>query len=61
MTDFGERKCYEEAMQVETRKKWEKDMNEEMDSLVRNQTQDFVFLPAGKKTLQSKWVYELKE
>ena len=23
MTDYGEPKCYEEAMQVETRKKWE--------------------------------------
>ena len=36
MTNFGEPECYEEAMQVETRKKWEKGMNEEMDSLVRN-------------------------
>ena len=38
MTDSGEPECYEEAMQVETRKKWEQGMNEEMDSLVRNQT-----------------------
>ena len=42
MTDSGEPECYEEAMQVETRKKWEKGMNEEMDSLVRNQTWDLV-------------------
>ena len=36
MTDSGEPECYEEAMQVETRKKWEQGMDEEMDSLVRN-------------------------
>ena len=33
MNDFGEPECFEEAMQVETRKKWEQDMDEEMDSL----------------------------
>ena len=38
MIDSSEPECYEEAMQVETRKKWEHGMNEEMDSLVRNQT-----------------------
>ena len=48
-------------MQVETRKKWEKGMNEEMDSLVRNQTWDLVQFPAGKRALQNKWVYRLKE
>ena len=36
MVDYGEPECYEEAMQVETRKKWEQGMDEEMDSLVRS-------------------------
>ena len=36
-------------------------MNEEMDSLVRNQTWDLVRLPTGKRALQNKWVYKLKE
>ena len=36
-------------------------MNEEMDSLVRNQTWYLVELPVGKRTLQNKWVYRLKE
>ena len=49
MTDSGEPKCYEEEMHVETRKKWEQGMDEEMDSLVRNQTWDMVKLPAEKK------------
>ena len=36
-------------------------MEEEMYSLMHNQTQDIVKLPAGKTTLQNKWVYGLKE
>ena len=48
-------------MQVETRKKWEQGMDEEMESLVRNQTWDLVKLPTGKRALQNKWVYRLKE
>ena len=61
MTDSGEPEYFEEALQVETRKKWEQGMDEEMDSLVRNQTWDMVNLPAGKRVLQNKWVYRLKE
>ena len=48
-------------MQVETRKKWEQRMNEEMDSLVRNQTLDLVKFPTEKRALQNKWAYRLKE
>ena len=36
-------------------------MNEEMESLVRNQTWDLVKLPPEKRALQKKWVYRLKE
>ena len=36
-------------------------MKEEMDSLAHNQTWELVRLPAGKTTLQNKWVYRLKE
>ena len=61
LTDSGEPECYEEAMQVESRKKWEQAMEEEMDSLMHNQTWDLVKLPAGKTALQNKWVYRLKE
>ena len=48
-------------MQVESKKKWELAMEEEMDSLIHNQPWDLVKLPAGKTTLQNKWVYRLKE
>ena len=61
MTDSGEQKSYEEAMQVDTRNKWEQGMKEETDSLVNNQTWDLVKLPTGKRELQNKWVYRLKE
>eukprot|EP00253_Pinus_taeda_P024163 PITA_24163 len=36
-------------------------MKDEMESLAHNQTWDLVKLPAGKTTLQTKWVYRLKE
>jgi hypothetical protein len=36
-------------------------MKEEMDSLVNNQTWDLVQFPIGKRTLQNKWVYQLKK
>ena len=61
LIDFGELECYEETMQVETMKKWDLAMEEEMDSLMHNQTWDLVRLSAGKITLQNKWVYRLKE
>jgi hypothetical protein len=54
LTDSGEPECYEEEMQVDTKKKWEKGMKEEMDSLINNQTWDLVQLPAGKRALQNK-------
>ena len=48
-------------MQVETRKKWEQGMDEEMDSLVRNHTWDLVKFPTKKRALQNKWVYRWKD
>eukprot|EP00253_Pinus_taeda_P024578 PITA_24578 len=61
LTDSGEPEFYEESVQVETRKKWEQAMKEEMDSLAHNQTWDLVRLPASKTSLQNKWVYKLQE
>jgi hypothetical protein len=54
LTNSGEPECYEEAMQVDTKRKWEQVMTEEMDSLVNNHTWDLVQLPAGKRALQNK-------
>jgi hypothetical protein len=52
--DSGEPECYEEAMQVDTKKKWEKGMKGEMDSLVNKKTWDLVHFPTGQRTLQNK-------
>ena len=61
MTNSVEPECYEDAMNVETKKKWEQGMNEEMESLVIQQTWDLFELLVGKRELQNKWVYRLKE
>jgi hypothetical protein len=50
-TDYGEPECYEEAMQVDTKNKWEQGMQEEMDSLVNNHTWYLVQFPIGKREL----------
>jgi hypothetical protein len=61
LTDSGEPECYEEPMQVDTKKKWAVNLKEEMDSLENNYTWDLVHLPVGKRALQNKWVYKFKE
>jgi hypothetical protein len=61
LTDSGEPEYYEEALQVDTKRKWEQGIKEEMDSLVNNHTWDLVQLHVGKRELQNKWVYKLKE
>ena len=48
-------------MHVDTKKKWDQGMKEEMDSLVNNQTWDLFQFPVGKISLQNKWIYRLKE
>jgi hypothetical protein len=49
LTDSGEPECYEEAMQVDTKKKWEQGMKEEMDSLANNLGLGLV--SCGKKSI----------
>ena len=61
LTDVGEPKCYDEAVQVDTKIQWEFAMKDEMDSLLKNKTWDLCKLPIGKRALQNKWVYRLKE
>jgi hypothetical protein len=51
LIDSGEPECYEVEMQVDTKKKWEQGMKEEMYSLVNNQTWDLVQLPTEKKSI----------
>ena len=60
LTDGGEPKCYDEALQDENSSKWELAMKDEMDSLLGNQTWELTKLPEGKKALHNKWVYIIK-
>ncbi|KAH9317791.1 hypothetical protein KI387_019560, partial [Taxus chinensis] len=52
---------FDEAMQVDASKKWERVMDEEHKSLMENQNWDLVKLPEGKRALQNKWVYRVKD
>jgi len=61
LTDSDEPECYEEALQVEAKDKWELAMDEEIESLMKNQTWDLVELSESKRALHNKWVYRLKE
>ncbi len=61
LTDAGEPKSYDEVVQVDTKIQWEFAMKDGMDSLLKNKTWDLCKLPTGKKALQKKWVYRLKE
>eukprot|EP00249_Psilotum_nudum_P009947 c22247_g2_i1 orf=1-156(-) len=42
------------------KRKWEKAMSSEMDSLIKNGTWELTALPAGKHALPCKWVYKIK-
>ncbi|GJW01997.1 retrovirus-related pol polyprotein from transposon TNT 1-94 [Tanacetum coccineum] len=59
--DNGEPESYSEALSSKESVQWKKAINEEMVSLEKNQTWSLVRLPAGKKALQSKWVFRVKE
>ncbi|GJZ62198.1 putative RNA-directed DNA polymerase [Tanacetum coccineum] len=57
----GEPESYSEAFSSKELVHWKKTIYEEMVSLEKNQTWSLVRLPAGKKALQSKWVFSVKE
>jgi hypothetical protein len=61
LNDSGEPESYEEIMKVDTKRKWDQGVKEEMDSFVNNQTWDLVQLHTGKRPLQNKWFYKFKE
>ena len=52
---------YEEVLQVEDKVKWELAIDDEMQSLIKNQTRNLVELPESKWAMHNKWDYRLKE
>ena len=61
LTDNGEPESFEEAQMQNDFEKWELAMKEELKSLEKNKTWQLVPLPQGKRALQNKWVFRLKE
>jgi len=57
LTDSGEPECYEDALQVKAKDKWELAMDDEMKSFMKNQTWNWVELPESKRALHNKWAY----
>ena len=52
---------FNEAVQSSEQKKWRIAMDEEMQSLQKNQTWKLASLPKGKKAIGCKWVYAMKD
>ena len=61
LTNEGEPESFQEAQTYKDKSSWMKSMQEEMDSLQKNNTYMLVKLPKGKKSLRNKWVYKLKK
>ena len=59
--DFDEPQSYKEAVQSKEEAEWLIAMNEEMQSLAKNETWDLVPLPKGMKPVGCKWVFKKKE
>ena len=61
MTDDGEPECFEEALESEEKQKWLDAMQYEMKSLHANHTYDLVKLPKGKRALENRWIFKVKQ
>ena len=56
----GEPRTYREAVRSPHRAKWERAMQEELDSIKDNDTFSLVPLPAGRHAIGCKWVFKIK-
>lgn len=61
LTDGGEPECYDEAMESDEKKKWLDVMQDEIKSLHDNHTFDLMKLPKGKKALENRWIFRVKQ
>ena len=57
----GELECFEEALDSEEKKQWLDAMQDEMKSLHDNHTYDLVKLPKGKRALETRWIFRVKQ
>ncbi|KAK1417487.1 hypothetical protein QVD17_26616 [Tagetes erecta] len=61
LTENGEPESYSEAVKLKDSLQWEHAMKDEMNSLMKNNTWELIKLPPGKRVLQNKWTYRIKE
>lgn len=55
-----EPRTYEQAIQADDRKQWERAMDEEYDSLIKNRTWTLVKAPDDQRVIDNRWVYKVK-
>ena len=58
--DSFEPTTYQEAISYFEVEEWAVTINEDMESLQKNQTWDFVELPEGKQEVGCKWIFKKK-
>ena len=58
---MGGTESFPEAQTHKDKGSWMKDMQEEMESLQKNNTYELVKFPKKRKALRNKWVYKLKD
>ena len=61
MTVSGKPECFEEALESEEKQKWLDTMQDGMKSLHDNHTYDLVKLPKGRRALENKWIFKVKQ
>jgi hypothetical protein len=60
LTEDGEPSTFHEAIKSTDVSMWMTAMQEEIETLNKNNTWDLVPLPQGRKTIGNKWVYKIK-
>ena len=59
LIDGGQPESFQEAQTHKDKGSWMKAIQEEMESLQKNNTYELVKLPKCRKALRNKWVYKL--
>ena len=59
--DEDEPTSYREAIKSTYKSEWQKAMNDELDSLYKNNTWDLVKKPEKRRIVRCKWIFKVKE